>query len=68
MQESKQQAQIYQEMWKKNLGIDVEISVMPFDAIQEKLFNNDYQVAIMIWGSDYNDALGFLEAIPQKPK
>jgi oligopeptide transport system substrate-binding protein len=62
MQESKQQAQIYQEMWKKNLGIDVEISVMPFDAIQEKLFNNDYQVAIMIWGSDYNDALGFLES------
>lgn len=60
-QESKQQAQIYQEMWKKNLGIDAEISVMPFDALHEKLFNNDYQTAIMIWGSDYNDALGFLD-------
>lgn len=58
---SRRDARAYQGMWKDNLGIDVEINTMSFDAMFENLSKNMYQIAILQWGSDYNSPLGFLD-------
>jgi len=58
---SRRDARAYQGMWKDILGIDVEITVMSFDAMFENLSKNLYHMAILQWGSDYNSPLGFLD-------
>lgn len=61
METSKRDAQAIQEMWRKNLGIEVEIETMPFDAIQERMMQKDYQMVLLRWSGDYNDPTSFLE-------
>lgn len=58
---SKRDAQALQEMWRKNIGIEVEIETMSFEAIEEKLMQKDYQMVLLRWASDYNDPASFLE-------
>lgn len=61
METSKRDAQAIQEMWRKNLGIEVEIETMPFDAIGDKLIQKDYQMALLRWSTDYNEPISYLE-------
>lgn len=58
---AKRDSQAFQEMWKKNLGIDVTISNMPFKARLEKMKNKDFQIVIAGWSADYNDPVSFLD-------
>lgn len=58
---AKRDAAAYQEYWKKNLGIDVEILSMPFKSRINRLQTNDFQVAVSLWGPDYNDPMTFLD-------
>lgn len=58
---SKRDAQAIQEMWRKNLGLEVKIETMSFESIQDKMLNKDYQMALLRWSGDYNDPTSFLE-------
>lgn len=58
---SKRDAQVFQDMWRKNLGVDVEIEIMSFDAMTEKMMRADYQMSLLMWSGDYNDPRAYLE-------
>jgi len=58
---SKRDAQAIQEMWRKKLGLEVEIQAMPFDAMMEKMMGKDYQLALLMWTADFNDPTAFLD-------
>lgn len=48
-------AQAFQEMWKRNLGINVEIESTTFKNRRERMQSRDYQIVYAGWGPDYND-------------
>ena len=50
-----------QEMWKQNLGVDVEFQQMPFKARLQKMTDKDFQIVFAGWGPDYNDPMTFLD-------
>jgi len=50
-----------QEMWKKNLGVDVVFEQMPFKARLQKMTDKDFQIVFAGWGPDYNDPMTFLD-------
>ncbi len=54
-------AQAYQEMWRQNLGLEVDIESMPFDSMIGKIAQGKGQMAYLPWSSDYNDPVAFLE-------
>lgn len=49
------------DMWKKNLGVDVQTENQEFGVFLETRRNLDYQVARSGWVSDYNDPMTFLD-------
>lgn len=55
-----------QDMWEKSLGVDIELQVMSFDAMTEKMLSKDYQMALLVWAADYNDPLAYLDVFRQK--
>jgi len=50
-----------QEMWRTNLGIEVEIVSLPFAARLQKMTDKDFQMVFAGWGPDYNDPMTFLD-------
>lgn len=63
---SKRDAQVLQDMWEKSLGVDIELQVMSFDAMTEKMLSKDYQMALLVWAADYNDPLAYLDVFSSK--
>ncbi|MCF6094124.1 peptide ABC transporter substrate-binding protein [Microaerobacter geothermalis] len=49
-------SQALQEMWKKNLGIEVELKTMERKVFVQTVKGGDYQLAIYSTGADYDDA------------
>ncbi|MBZ4664932.1 ABC transporter substrate-binding protein [Mahella sp.] len=54
-------AQAFQEMWKRNLGINVEIESTTFQNRRERMQSRDYQIVYAGWGPDYNDPMTFMD-------
>ncbi|SDU25554.1 oligopeptide transport system substrate-binding protein [Verrucomicrobium sp. GAS474] len=54
-------AEAIQQMWKKNLGIDVTLYNQEAKVYYETLQKKDYQVARMGWGGGYFDPTAFLD-------
>ena len=54
-------AQAYQEMWRKTLGIEVELRSLDWKVYLSALHKGDYQLARSAWSGDYNDPNTFLE-------
>ncbi|MGM7684193.1 peptide ABC transporter substrate-binding protein [Cytobacillus sp. Hm23] len=54
-------AQAIQDMWKKNLGIEVELFNQEFAVHLDALDSGNFQVARIGWIADFNDAMNFLE-------
>lgn len=54
-------AQAIQDMWKTNLGINVELSNAEWAVYIDQLHNGNYQIGRMGWLGDFNDAINFLE-------
>lgn len=54
-------AQVVQEYWKNNLGIDLEVRSMRYAMRKEAYNTNDFTIGKEGWGADYNDAQSFLE-------
>lgn len=50
-----------QEFWRKNLGVEVEVESMPYKSQLEKIGSGDFQIGVVSWGPDYNDAMSFLD-------
>jgi len=54
-------AQAFQEMWKRNLGINVEIESTTFKNRRERMQSRDYQIVYAGWFPDYNDPMSFMD-------
>ncbi len=54
-------AQAVQDMWKKSLEVDVELSNEEWNVYLDSLGNGDYQIGRIGWIGDFNDAINFLE-------
>ncbi|ANF36030.1 peptide ABC transporter substrate-binding protein [Bacillus velezensis] len=59
-------AQAVQEMWKKNLGVKVELDNSEWNVYIDKLHSQNYQIARMGWLGDFNDPINFLELFRDK--
>jgi oligopeptide transport system substrate-binding protein len=58
---SQMAAQAYQEMWRKQLGVDIELRNLDWKVYLSSLHKGDYQIARSAWTGDYNDPNTFLE-------
>ncbi|MHA6260490.1 ABC transporter substrate-binding protein [Sporosarcina sp. CAU 1771] len=54
-------AQAVQDMWKENLGVDVELHNEEWGVYLDSMGSGDFQVGRMGWLADFNDAINFLE-------
>ncbi len=54
-------AQAVQDMWKENLGVDVELNNAEWAVYLDSMGSGDFQVGRMGWIADFNDAINFLE-------
>ncbi|MBA4348314.1 MAG: peptide ABC transporter substrate-binding protein, partial [Clostridiales bacterium] len=54
-------AQALQQMWKENLGIEVEIAVMDWPTFQEYRKTTDSEIARQGWIGDYTDPATFFD-------
>ncbi len=54
-------AQAFQEMWKKNLGIEVEIEPVPSSVRIDRQQAHDYDISLGGWGPDYPDPMTDLD-------
>jgi oligopeptide transport system substrate-binding protein len=59
-------AQAIQDMWKKNLGVNVTLDNAEWKVYIDKLHNGDYQIGRMGWLGDFNDPINFLELYRDK--
>ncbi len=54
-------AQAVQDMWKENLGVNVELNNSEWAVYLDSMGSGDFQVGRMGWIADFNDAINFLE-------
>jgi oligopeptide transport system substrate-binding protein len=53
----KEFAEYFQQMFKKNLGIDMKVEYMEWAIFQKRTDEGDYQIGSMGWTGDYNDPM-----------
>ena len=59
---SRDVATYIQDQYKKQLGADLEVQVLPFEAGLDRVDKQDYQISFVSgWGADYNDPMTFLD-------
>jgi len=59
---SRDVATFIQDQYSENLGADLEVQVLPFEAVLDRVANQDYQISFVSgWGADYNDPMTFLD-------
>ncbi|MGE5589498.1 MAG: peptide ABC transporter substrate-binding protein [Bacillota bacterium] len=58
---AKKWAVAFQEMWKQNLGIDVNVETVSFKVRLDRMSKGQYQMVIAGWGADYNDPMTFID-------
>ncbi|WP_042144076.1 peptide ABC transporter substrate-binding protein [Paucisalibacillus sp. EB02] len=54
-------AQAVQDMWSKNLGVEVELGNEEWNVYLDSMGSGNFQVGRMGWLADFNDAINFLE-------
>ena len=54
-------AEAVQEMWKKNLGVSVQLSNQEWKVFLDNLDKKNFQIARDNWVGDYNDAMTFID-------
>ena len=54
-------AQAFQEMWKKNLGVEVEIEAVPSNVRIDRQQKHDYDISLGGWGPDFPDPMSDLD-------
>lgn len=58
---SQKAAEVYQETWRRELGIEVELKNQEWKVYLSSLHKGEYQLARSAWTGDYNDPNTFLE-------
>ncbi len=58
---AKDTATFLQSQFKENLDVDVDIVTKPYSGRLDAMRENDFQMGISKWGSDYNDAMDILD-------
>lgn len=58
---ARMQAEYYQEVFQRNLGIDVVIDAQIFRQRLDKMTSGDFDMVMAGWGPDYNDPLTFAD-------
>src|SRR5699024_11461405 len=53
--------QALQDLWKKNLDVDVELNNEEWNVYLDSMSEGDYQIGRMGWIADFDDAINFLE-------
>src|SRR5690606_15850554 len=53
-------AQAIQDMWRKNLGVEVTLNNKEWKVYLDDVSNLDYNIARMGWLGDFNDPINFL--------
>ena len=57
-----------QQMWKKNLNIDVKIQATEWQVYYPEVEKHEFQIAQMGWGADYPHPMSFLDVfLPDSP-
>ncbi|GGJ53424.1 peptide ABC transporter substrate-binding protein [Virgibacillus salexigens] len=54
-------AQAVQDMWRENLGVEVELNNEEWNVYLDSMGSGNFQVGRMGWLADFNDAINFLE-------
>nr|WP_184526960.1 peptide ABC transporter substrate-binding protein [Bacillus benzoevorans] len=54
-------AQALQDMWKKNLGVDVTLDNQEWQVFLDNVQQRNFNIARTGWQGDFNDAINFLE-------
>lgn len=54
-------AQAVQDMWNRELGINIELNNEEWNVYLDSLSSGDYQIGRIGWIADFNDAINFLE-------
>lgn len=54
-------AQFFQEQWKQNLGIEIQILQMTYKDRVAHTHDKDYDISLFGWSPDYNDPMTFLD-------
>lgn len=65
-EENKSVSEAVQDMWKNNLGVDVELENEEWQVYINTMGEGDYQVGRLGWSADFNDAINFLEVFEKK--
>lgn len=65
-QSNKDIAQAFQNMWKENLGVDVQIQTFESKVYWDELANGNFSIARDGWTGDYPDPLSTLEIFTSK--
>jgi oligopeptide transport system substrate-binding protein len=52
-------AEYYQELYKRNLGLEIRIDAQIFKQRLAKMTSGDFDIVMAGWGPDYDDALTF---------
>ena len=50
----------YQQVFKKELGVNIELDTNEWGTFQSKTNSGDYQMGYMVWSIDYNDPISML--------
>ncbi|GGG53694.1 peptide ABC transporter substrate-binding protein [Pseudohongiella nitratireducens] len=58
---ARMQAEYYQEVFQRNLGIDVVIDAQIFRQRLDKMTSGEFDLVMAGWGPDYNDPLTFAD-------
>jgi len=54
-------AQYYQQVYKKNLGLEIVIDAQNFQQRLQKMQEGDFDLVLTGWGPDYNDPMTFAD-------
>jgi oligopeptide transport system substrate-binding protein len=54
-------AQAFQEMWKKNLGVEIQIEAVPSAVRIDRQQKHDFEISLAGWGPDYPDPMTDLD-------
>lgn len=65
-EENKSISVALQDMWEKNLGVDVTLENEEWQVYLNTMSEGDYQVGRLGWSGDFNDAINFLEVFQKK--
>ncbi|SFX21086.1 oligopeptide transport system substrate-binding protein [Thermoactinomyces sp. DSM 45891] len=58
---AKRHGEYVKDSFKKNLGVDVKISSLPFQQRRDRTTNGQFDLVAFLWQGDYNDAMSYLD-------